>query len=181
MPGNQILHVRAHHKVVRIAHLPPELDGLRIAQVTDLHMTGQLTRAFFDVAIEHTNRWQPELVVITGDLVDDPACVAWVPETLGRLQSRYGTYAILGNHDQRLADVARLRRTLTDSGIEDLGGRCVLRPVRGVPVLLAGNEYPWFPRGCRASSWNPPCRDRSRFFCHTRQTSSPGRAATVSN
>jgi predicted MPP superfamily phosphohydrolase len=167
VPGNQILHVRAHHKVLRVAHLPPELDGLRIAQVTDLHMTGQLTRAFFDVAIAHTNRWRPELVMITGDLVDDPACVAWVPETLGRLQSRYGTYAILGNHDQRLVDVARLRRTLTDNGIEDLGGRCVLRPVRGVCVLLAGNEHPWFPAPPRVELEPSASRPFSILLSHS--------------
>ncbi|MHB8861657.1 MAG: metallophosphoesterase, partial [Pirellulaceae bacterium] len=145
IPGNQILTVHAHHKVVQVAGLPPALDGLRIAQITDLHMTGQLTRPFFDVTIDCTNRWQPDVVTVTGDLVDDPACVAWLPATLGRLRSRYGVYAILGNHDQRLVDVARLRQTLIDCGIEDLGGRCQVRTMRGVPILLAGNECPWFP------------------------------------
>ena len=118
---------------------------MRIAQVTDLHMTGQLTRPFFDVAVDCTNQWQPDVVMITGDLVDDPACIAWLPDTLGRLQSRFGVYAILGNHDQRLDDVPRLRRALTESGIEDLGGRCQIRMIREIPVLLAGNECPWFP------------------------------------
>lgn len=144
LPGNQILRIHAHHKILRLARLPRALDGLRIAQVTDLHMTGQLTRAFFDLAIDHVAAWRPELVMITGDLVDEPQCVAWVPETLGRLHGLYGAYAVLGNHDQRLADVARLRQTLVDSGIEDLGGRCVVRAVREVPVMLAGNEEPWF-------------------------------------
>jgi uncharacterized protein len=144
LPGNQILRIHAQHKILRVARLPRELDGLRMAQVTDLHMTGQLTREFFDLAIEHVAAWHPELVMITGDLVDDPQCVPWVPETLGRLRGRYGAYAILGNHDQRLADVACLRQTLIQSGIEDLGGRCVVRAVRGVPVMLAGNEEPWF-------------------------------------
>lgn len=145
IPGNQILHVQAHHKIVHVANLPCELDGLRIAQVTDLHMTGQLTRPFFDVAVDCTNQWQPDVVMITGDLVDDPGCIAWLPDTLGRLQSRFGVYAILGNHDQRLDDVPRLRRAVTESGIEDLGGRCELRMIREIPVLLAGNECPWFP------------------------------------
>jgi hypothetical protein len=145
IPGNQILMVHAHHKVLRMANLPHELDGLRIAQVTDLHMTGQLTRPFFDLAIDWTNRWQPDVVMITGDLVDDSACLAWLPDTLGRLQSRFGVYAILGNHDQRLVDVPRLRQSLADSGIEDLGGRCKMCTIRDISVLLAGNECPWFP------------------------------------
>lgn len=145
IPGNQILHIQAHHKIVRMPNLPPALAGLRIAHVSDLHMTGQLTREFFDIAFAHLHTWKPDLIAITGDLVDEPACFAWIPATLGQLACPFGIYAVLGNHDQRLADVARLRQTLTDSGIEDLGGRCVLRTIRDVPVRLAGNEQPWFP------------------------------------
>jgi predicted MPP superfamily phosphohydrolase len=161
LPGNQILQVHAHHKTVCMPQLPPELDGLRIAQVTDLHMTGQLTGAFFEVAVARVNRWQPDLVAITGDLVDDPQCIAWISTTLGRLQGRYGVYAILGNHDQRLQDVAQLRRALTDCGIEDLGSRFATREMRGIRVLLAGNECPWFPpepdldpARCRAAAFS---------------------------
>ncbi len=145
IPGNQILEVHWQHKVLEIARLPPQLEGLRIAQVTDLHMTGQLAREFFEVAIEQTNRWEAEMVAITGDLVDNPACIEWIPGTLGRLTSQFGAYALLGNHDQRLDDVSRLRRALVDCGIEDVGGRSVIRRLRGVDVLLSGNECPWFP------------------------------------
>lgn len=144
IPGNQILTVALQHKTLAVRDLPPALDGLRIAQVTDLHMTGQLTREFFDLAVERTNGWAPDIVAITGDLLDRSECVAWIPGTLGRLTSRFGVYAILGNHDQRLRDVARLRQALNDCGIVDLGGRVMVRDVRGHPVLLAGNESPWF-------------------------------------
>lgn len=145
IPGNQILEVHMQHKTLVMPGLPPALDGIRIAHVTDLHMTGQLQRPFFDAAIEQTNRWQADVVAITGDLVDKPPCIEWIPETLGRLSSRWGVFALLGNHDQRLADVALLRRTLTDCGIVDLGGRCVVHEFDGTPLLLAGNECPWFP------------------------------------
>ena len=144
LPGNQVLDVRAHHKILLPRHLPRALDGLRIAQVTDLHMMGHFTLEFYQAAIDHVNAWNPDLIMITGDLVDHPDCIAWIPETLGRLRGPLGRFAILGNHDQRLPDVPKLRRALTDCGIEDLGGRCVVRAIRDVPVLLAGNECPWF-------------------------------------
>ncbi len=144
IPGNEILEIHFQHKVITVDRLPTELDGLRIAQITDLHMTGQLQREFFDAVVARTNQWEAELVVITGDLVDKDSCIAWVPPTLGQLTSQFGVYALLGNHDQRLADVGRLRQTLADCGIEDLGGRCVMRRVRGVDVLFGGNECPWF-------------------------------------
>jgi uncharacterized protein len=146
IPGNQILDVHVQHKVLAMDRLPDSLDGLRIAHLSDLHMTGQLTRAFFDAIVDHTNRWEADLVAITGDVVDLPPCVDWIPATLGRLRGRDGVYVILGNHDQRLEHVDRLRQTLTDAGLVDLGGRALLRSVRGPRVVLAGNEFPWFPR-----------------------------------
>jgi uncharacterized protein len=167
IPGNQILQIHAHHKILRIARLPPELDGLRIAQVTDLHMTGQLTRAFFDVAVEQVNRWEADAVMITGDLVDRAACIAWIPHTLGQLRGRYGVYAILGNHDQRLEDVGVLRQSLRDCGIEDLGGRCLTTHLRGVPVLLAGNEDPWFPPAPQIAAPDTTPRPFSILLSHS--------------
>lgn len=146
IPGNQILDVHVHHKHLSLPGLPTPLEGLRIAQLSDLHMTGQLKRAFFDAVVDRTNAWDPDLVAITGDLVDAEDCITWIPQTLGRLQSRDGVFGILGNHDQRLVDVDRVRQALVDGGIIDLGGRSSVRSVRGVDVLLVGNEYPWFPR-----------------------------------
>ncbi len=145
IPGNQILHIHCQKKTIAVNRLPAELDGLCIAQLTDLHMTGQLMQAFFDIAIDQINAWQPDIVAITGDLIDRAECMKWIPDTLGRLTSRYGVYAILGNHDQRLADPLRLRQTLADCGIVDLGSRAQLTNLGGVDVLMAGNECPWFP------------------------------------
>ncbi len=144
-PGNQILEIHCQHKLLVVPGLPLDLEGLRIAQVTDLHMTGQLSRAFFEAAIEETNRWDPELVAVTGDLVDKAICIDWIPDTLGKLTSHFGVYVLLGNHDQRLADVQQLRRALVDSQLEDVGGRSIVRRIRGTDVLISGNECPWFP------------------------------------
>ena len=87
LPGNQVLDIRAHHKVLLHRNLPRSLDRLRIAQVTDLHMMGHFTLEFYQAAIERVNAWHPDVVMITGDLVDNPDCIAWIPETLGRLRS----------------------------------------------------------------------------------------------
>ena len=167
IPGNQILEVHLQHKTIRVPNLPTGLSGLRIAQLTDLHMTGQLRREFFDAAIDRMNQWEADLVAITGDLVDKQACIEWIPSTLGRLTSRFGVYAILGNHDQRILDVRRLRDTLTDCGIEDLGGRCVVRNFRDVPVLLAGNECPWFPPAPKIPPWKEGDRPFSILLSHS--------------
>jgi predicted MPP superfamily phosphohydrolase len=85
-----------------------------------------------------------DLVAITGDFVENVRYLDWVREVLSRVQSRYGVYYVLGNHDKRLRDAAPLRRALSDAGLIDLGGRWVKVEVRGEPLILAGNELPWF-------------------------------------
>ena len=181
IPGNEILEIHFQHKVITVDRLPTELDGLRIAQITDLHMTGQLQREFFDAVVARTNQWEAELVVITGDLVDKDSCIAWVPPTLGQLTSQFGVYALLGNHDQRLADVGRLRQTLADCGIEDLGGRCVMRRVRGVDVLFGGNECPWFARHRSAGAARRGTSLLHTFIPFARSTSVGPQASIRSN
>jgi hypothetical protein len=104
IPGNQILKIHAHHKVVRTA--PSAAGRLMHRPGNDLHMTAadaSILRRRWTAPTAGNRTWYGDR-----DLVDDAACVAWLPETLGRLRSRYGVYAILGNHDQRLS-MSRLR------------------------------------------------------------------------
>lgn len=144
LPGNQILELHVHEKTLAIPRLPRALDGLSIVQVSDMHFTGQLKREFFEGVCAAANDLTPDLVAVTGDLVDNPDCISWIPDTLGILEGRYGAYFILGNHDLRVRDIPLLRGTLGKCGLVDLSGRWVTRDIRGEPVVLAGNELPWF-------------------------------------
>lgn len=143
--GNQILEIHLQRKTIAVRNLPAELEGLRIAQLSDLHMSRNMRRAFFETAVEYTNAWDPDLVALTGDLVEESACIEWIPSTLGRLTSRFGVYALLGNHEQRLDDVPALRGALVESGLVYVGGRSIIQKIRNNNVLVAGNECPWFP------------------------------------
>ena len=146
IPGNQILDLHLHEKRLQIEHLPETLRGLKIAHLSDLHMTGQLTREFFDTVVEQTNAWQPDLVAITGDIIDKRRCLDWLPETLGRLEARHGCYFVLGNHDDRPRCETAIRGTLVKAGLVDLGGNYHVATV-GAPngeIVLVGNELPWF-------------------------------------
>ena len=59
------------------------------------------------------------------------------------MKARSGVYYIFGNHDLRV-DHERLRRVMDDCGLIYLGGRWKVIEVRGQPLLMAGNELPWF-------------------------------------
>ena len=80
--------------------LPPELDGFSIAQVSDIHY-GMLTRnQELSRIFTRVNDLQPDIVVITGDLVDES--VSHMEEMrvpLSGIKSRHGVFAVTGNHE----------------------------------------------------------------------------------
>lgn len=144
VPFNQIFQINVNVKTLVVPSLPPALDGLSIAHLSDIHMTGRLTRPFFDYIVDRANELDADLVCITGDIVEKVHCLPWIEPTLGRLKVRHGKFFVLGNHDKRIRDVAAVRHALTDAGLVDLGGRFVIHNVHDMDILLAGNELPWF-------------------------------------
>ncbi len=144
VPGNQIFQLTVNVKTLEVPGLDPRLDGLTITHLSDLHFTGNIGREFFDFVIDRANELDSDLVAVTGDIIDGPQCMDWIPETVGRLTSRFGAYYVLGNHDKRHVDADEVRGLLEQNGFIDLGGKWLPTQIHGVDVLLAGNEVPWF-------------------------------------
>ena len=83
-----------------IRNLPPELNGITIAHLSDLHV-GRVTPAWYvRKAIDLANSLKPDLVVLTGDYVDDiDIPMETCAEALSGLAAPLGVFGILGNHD----------------------------------------------------------------------------------
>lgn len=144
IPGNEIFDLHVHVKTLTVPRLSERLAGLSIAHLSDLHFTGHIDRYFFDRIVDEVRQAQPDLTVITGDIIDKVRCFDWLRPTLGRLTAKHGVFFILGNHDKRLPDVSKLRQELVDAGLIDLGGKAMSITIRDEAVFLAGNELPWF-------------------------------------
>ncbi|HEX7380993.1 MAG TPA: metallophosphoesterase [Nevskiaceae bacterium] len=85
---------------VRVTGLPPAFDGYRIAQLSDLHASRLLPRAWMQGVVERTNALHADLIVITGDLADGtPTARAPDVAPLVRLHAPDGVLAIPGNHE----------------------------------------------------------------------------------
>jgi hypothetical protein len=86
-----------------ITGLPDRLKGVKLAQLSDFHFDGiRLSKSLLNAAIAACNAAQPDLILLTGDFVtDDPAPIHDLAQRLTQLQSRYGVFAVLGNHDIR--------------------------------------------------------------------------------
>ena len=89
--------VRFVEEPVRLRRLPKELDGVRIAHLSDFHL-GVPSRGTHAVerAVEWVEERQPDLTVISGDLLSRPRGEEKLRELVARLPN---CFAVLGNHD----------------------------------------------------------------------------------
>ena len=89
--------MRLEEEQVRLPRLPKELDGLRIAHLSDFHLgvPSRGTRAV-ERAVDWVEERQPDLTLISGDLLSRPRGEAKLRELVARLPH---CFAVLGNHD----------------------------------------------------------------------------------
>jgi predicted MPP superfamily phosphohydrolase len=154
IPGNEVLRIHVQDKRVIIPRLLPQHEGLRIAHLTDLHMSGRMSKAFYEHVVDLTNRCEADLIAITGDIVDRESCLDWIPDVLGRLRAPYGVFYVLGNHDRRV-DQKGLKMVLAKTGWHHVGQQPRPLAVRGLNLLLGGNERPWHKLSTDFSSEAP--------------------------
>ena len=146
LPGNQIVSMQRNRKRLYIDDLPEDLRGLRIAHLSDIHLTGQLSNSFYRLAIDWLSEQSPDLIVIAGDIVDYQSALKQLKPVFEGLRAPMGMAFILGNHDKRLPDPMDVCRELCALGWTDIG-RSVMCIDKGETTLeLVGNEMPWFRR-----------------------------------
>lgn len=148
-----------------VAGLPAELDGLRVAHLSDFHL-GIPSRGA--VAVEQAVDWvvarRPDLVCITGDLLSRPRAESKLRELLARLEH---PYVVLGNHDY-----ARSRDPFSQpavlAGLENgtvLADTSVEVELRGRRVELAGvDPRSWLD--ALPSGFGPSDADLRLLLCH---------------
>jgi predicted MPP superfamily phosphohydrolase len=133
---------------IRLPNLPKALDGLSIAQLTDLHVSSVIRRQFVEEMVRRTNALKPDLVAITGDLVDgDVDQLGEAVAPLRDLKSRYGTFFVTGNHDYYSGDV-QWSAALSRMGIQVLRNRLVRIGDAGASFDLVGVDD-WGARNMR--------------------------------
>jgi len=126
---------------VPIEGLDPRLDGVRIAQLSDIHVGSMTPRAHVRAAVELANSARPDVVVMTGDYV----CwrrheVEQAEDQLGGLRARR-VVAVLGNHDYFTWGQG-VSRALGRHGYDVLKNQHATLDVDGAPLHLVGVDDP---------------------------------------
>jgi len=128
--------VRAEPREFRVAGLDPAHDGLRVAQLSDLHVGERTPVERIRAAVEAANRFDPDLVVLTGDyLTRTRAGVGLMREQLGGLSAP--TVAVLGNHDHWV-DPGGATAALEGHGYAVLRNQHTVLSLRGAPFAVVG-------------------------------------------
>jgi predicted MPP superfamily phosphohydrolase len=142
-PGNEIFDVEFVERVLRLPRWPAALDGLTLLHLSDLHFHGTPDREFYRVVMQRCAELEPDIVVLTGDIVDSVFHHGWILPALGWLRWRCAGLAILGNHDIWY-EPDGVRAKLKELGFDVIGNSWRKLEVRGQPLVVIGNEGPWF-------------------------------------
>ena len=123
---------------VNLKKLPKEFNGLRLVHLSDIHHSPFTDLDHISRAVEIANDLKPDMFILTGDYVShETEYIAPVAEVLGKLESEFGTYACLGNHDH-WTDADLVTDLMRGEGINVLVNEGMRFTARGAAFWIAG-------------------------------------------
>jgi len=137
--------IRISEVKIPIPNLPKDLDGLRIVQVTDVHLSAFLSESEFARAIDMANETRAHVALMTGDLISrtgDPldACL----KQLARLRADAGVVGCLGNHEIYTNSQDYVTLQAGRAGIKFLRSESKALRFGGAAINFAGVDYQKF-------------------------------------
>ncbi len=127
---------------LRLPHLPAALDGLRIGQMSDLHLGHPFAAANTRWAVAQMVAERPDLLALTGDFVSFERVIADLPELLRPLHAPLGIFAVPGNHDY-WEGLPAIRRKLEPLGVQFLINEHRLLTVNTTQLAIVGVDDFW--------------------------------------
>jgi len=129
-------------RALALPRLPSALDGLRVAHMSDFHVSRIVGRDYLAACVAAAMAEQPDLVLLTGDYVTrQRRYVVNVTEVLAPLAAPLGVYAVLGNHDTVVGADA-VAAAVEAAGARLLRNRHERVAVNGTAFYLAGIDCP---------------------------------------
>jgi predicted MPP superfamily phosphohydrolase len=125
---------------IRLPRWPRALDGFCIVQISDIHISTIVGRRFAQSLVDRINALSPDLIAVTGDLVDgDVRHIGDEITPFAGLRARHGAFFVTGNHDHYSGADAWVNR-VEQLGLQPLRNRHVTVEADGATFDLAGVE-----------------------------------------
>jgi len=138
---------RVRRFTLSLPALPRALDGITLAHVSDTHVGGLTSGRVLREAVNTTNALRPDLVLLTGDLINyELADLTEAISLVKGMEGRYGLWMVEGNHDVAV-DGGEFERRVKTAGVPLLLDESAMIEVRGYPVQLFGMG--WMSGGIR--------------------------------
>lgn len=141
--------VRVESVTLRLRRLPPEFSGIRIVQVSDIHMGGWMNAERLQNIVDLVVEQKPDLVLFTGDFLigrtydaDTEQTVRDLITVLTPLAVSIPSYAILGNHDY-WTDPSAIRKMLHACNIMDMTNKAFALTRGAEKLYLCGVDDVW--------------------------------------
>ena len=133
-------HVLLSRHDVRVPGLSRSLEGLRIAQVSDVHFPGNIAAA--QAAVDHLKRERPEIVVFTGDMIERPSALPHLAAFIREVRGTLATVATLGNWEYYSEAISPLAKLYDETNVELLINARREVAVGDSSIVLVGLDDP---------------------------------------
>lgn len=127
---------RIKRYTVESEQLPSAFDGCRVAFVSDTHYPSLFGRKRLPELVACLKELAPDLLLLGGDYVTDDDSIDVLFKALGSVDTSYGTFAVLGNHERR--NHAQIVRSMEEYGIKHLDDELHPLACNGEQIYLAG-------------------------------------------
>lgn len=130
---------------IEISNLPKELNGLKIAHISDVHLPKNASN--IDNIVNKVKEQKPDIIVMTGDIIDESADLKTCGlDKIGKgLSEITKTYAVTGNHELWSKNVDEWTNILTENNVEVIDNKTEIYTKNNKSIsivgLMDGNEY----------------------------------------
>lgn len=132
-------------QAVKVERLPLKArsqgETVRLAQISDLHISS--FNSYFEKVCEQVSRLQPDIILLTGDYLEEERNIRGILDFLKKLEAPHGVFAIQGNWEYwARVEGENLRRHFAGVGVQLLINERADLDVKGHPLSLLGLDYP---------------------------------------
>jgi predicted MPP superfamily phosphohydrolase len=136
------LNYQVHRVEIPMPNLPPALDGMQIVQISDIHLSGYMSRTQVRRAVDMANDLGADLAVVTGDLITGTGdSIADCVDEIRHLHAPLGTWGCNGNHEIYARAEDEAGYLYAQAGMKLLRHENAQIIFKGAPFNLIGVDY----------------------------------------